>query len=757
MGMIRKSALALVLGGMASLAMAQEPMAVRLAHGESLNVVVYGTSLTAGGAWSQQVADALKERYLGHAIWTNAAKSGMNSDWGLENLNERVLPKNPDVVFIEFSVNDSVARFNLPVSRARKNLETMIDRLRVQNPKVDIILQITNPVIGRPAGDPGHRPHLDTYFEMVREMAKRKGTRLIDHEAAWQRVLNRGDEAYKKLVPDGLHPSPAGYRQVVRDTVLESLGTWEADAIEQADKVFDIVVYGGTSAAVTAAVQAKRMGKSVLLISPDVHLGGLTSGGLGWTDSGDIRTIGGLSKEFYHRIYEHYGKEDNWYWQPKNSFKSAAQGTKARDDKTQTMWLFEPHVAEGIFDAMIEEARIPVVHGRLDLNDGVLKMGKKIVGIRTEAGHKYVGVTFIDATYEGDLMAKAGVSYTVGREANAQYGETLNGVQTGHALKNQVPKGISAFRRAGDPKSGLLAGVEPFDASEDGSADARIQAYCYRMCLTNSPNNRIKVEKPKGYRESDYEILIRSIEAGQTGTFFKLDAIPNMKTDSNNSGGLSTDFIGRNYDYPDAGYAQREAIAKAHEDWQKGLLWTLQNSPRVPESIRKKYADWGLPNDEFVDHGGWPHQLYIREARRMLGEVVATEGSLRDKSREVNSVGMGSYNMDSHNVRRMAREDGTLMNEGDVQQSAGGAYRIDYGCLLPRETECPNLIVPVCVSATHIAYGSIRMEPVFMILGQSAGTAAALSMDDYVPVQRLDYHKLQKRLRKDGQVLDLAK
>jgi lysophospholipase L1-like esterase len=732
-------------------------LALRLARGESVHVVVYGTSLTAGGAWTGQLRETLEKRYGGKLRWTNAAGSGMNSDWGLANVDSRVVALRPDVVFIEFAVNDAVARFNLPLRRAKANLEKMIDRIRAANPGTEIVLQVTNPVIDRPEGNSGYRPHLADYFAMVRRVAAAKRTVLVDHERNWQRALERGPDYYHRLVPDGLHPNAQGYAEVAMPKLLADLDVYAADALAQEGKVFDVLVYGGTSAAVTAAVQAKRMGKSVLLLTPEEHLGGLTSGGLGWTDLGDARTIGGLSRDFYRQVWTHYGKPEAWTWQPRETFGGAAQNTTARDDRNQTMWVFEPHVAERIFDRMVAESDVPRVRGRIDLRDGVYKRGNRIVGLRTTEGRTYIARVFIDATYEGDLMAKARVSYTVGREANATYGETFNGVQTGHAVKNQLPKGISPYRRKGDPRSGLLPEIDSLARLEDGEGDPRIQAYCYRMCLTNVPENRLPIPRPEGYREADYEILFRAIEAGQRDGFFKLDAIPNRKTDSNNTGGISTDFIGRNYGYPEGDYATRERIAREHERWQRGLIWTLQNSPRVPEAIRRRYQEWGLAKDEFVDNGGWPHQLYVREARRMVSDVVVNEVSLRDKTRVDRPVGMGSYKMDSHHVRRIVGPDGTLINEGDVQQTTNGPYGIEYGALVPREAECENLLVPVCVSASHIAYGSIRMEPVFMILGQSAATAASLALDDFLPVQRVNYDRLRERLQADGQVLTLPR
>ena len=531
--------------------------------------------------------------------------------------------------------------------------------------------------------------------------------------------------------------------------------TIPASAMSAQPESYDVIVYGGTSAAITAAIQVKQMGKSVLLLSPDKRLGGLTTGGLGWTDLGDSRTVGGLSREFYNRVYLHYSEPSAWRWQKLEEYGNEGQNSKSRDDQAQVMVVFEPSATEKVFNDWLEQNEVKVEHARLDLNLGVLKRANKIVGLRTESGHLYSAQVFIDATYEGDLMAHAGVSFTTGREANSQYNETFNGIQVEHAKQNQLPKGISPYIKENDPKSGLLPGVEPNDGKEDGTADHRIQAYCYRMCLTNVPENRVDIQKPKNYKESDYEILFRAIDEGQHDRFFKFSPIPNHKTDSNNDSGISTDFIGMNYDYPNADYKAREQIAKRHEDWQMGLLWSLQHSKRVPEKLRKIYLDWGLPKDEYTDNHNWSTQLYIREARRMVSDYVITERTIRDKSSVDQSIGMGSYQMDSHNVRRMVGPDGYLMDEGDVQKSPDGPYQIDYGCIVPKESECTNLLVPVCVSSSHIAFGSIRMEPVFMILGQSAGTAAVLALDKQVPVQQVVYTNLKDILEKDGQVLHL--
>ncbi len=531
-----------------------------------------------------------------------------------------------------------------------------------------------------------------------------------------------------------------------------------ADASTQAaPAAVDICVYGGTSAGVVAAVEARKMGCSVLLISPTKHLGGMTSGGLGFTDMGDERILGGLSYECFHRIWAHYQNDSAWTFEKRSQYGNKGQSGPALNDQLQLATAFEPHVAEAVFNQLVAENQIHVVHARLDLTNGVIKDGGRIISLRMDDGRQFRAAVFIDATYEGDLMAGAGVSYAVGREPNSQYHETLDGIAVRQAVKNQLPPGIDPYVVPGDPRSGLLPGVNPDAGGEEGAGDKKIQAYCYRMCLTDVPENRVPIGKPPGYRESDYELLFRAIAQKQTDHFFKLSLLPNRKTDSNNDGGISTDDIGMNYDYPEAGYAERARIERAHELWQRGLLWTLQNSPRVPKAIRQRYQRWGLPKDEFADTGNWSPQLYIREARRMVSDYVVTEALIRNSRSVTRSIGMGAYTLDSHHVQRYVDAAGHVRNEGDVQSRVHGPYEIDYGCLVPREAECANLLVPVCVSATHIAYGSIRMEPVFMILGQSAGTAAALAVQGGVPVQRVDYAKLKERLIAERQVLELPK
>ena len=526
-----------------------------------------------------------------------------------------------------------------------------------------------------------------------------------------------------------------------------------------APRQFDVVVYGCTSGAVTAAIQTKKMGKTVVMVCPERHLGGLTAGGLGWTDSGNKAVIGGLSREFYHRVWQHYAKPEAWKWQKQAEFGNKGQGTVALDQEARTMWIFEPHVAEQVYEAWVKELKIPVIRNAwLDRAKGVKKQGDRIVSITLLDGKSYAGKMFLDASYEGDLMAAAGVSYHVGREAVSTYGEKWAGVQTGvlhhrhHFGAVKTP--ISPYVVPGDPKSGVLPRISTEAPGKFGEADGKIQAYCFRMCLTKVSENRVPFAKPAGYDPKEYELLARVFEAGWRETFQKFDAIPNGKTDTNNHGPFSTDNIGRNWDYPEASYARRKAIEQEHVQYQQGWLYFIANDPRVPAEVRTEMAQWGLAKDEFKGTGNWPHQMYIREARRMTGQYVMTENELLKKRATPESVGMGSYGMDSHNIQRYITPEGYVQNEGDIGVSTNGPYQISYGSIVPKRGQVANLLVPVCLSSSPIAYGSIRMEPVFMILGQSAATAAVMAIDKGLAVQDVSYAELKARLEKDGQVLD---
>ncbi len=496
----------------------------------------------------------------------------------------------------------------------------------------------------------------------------------------------------------------------------------------------DICVFGGTSAGVVAAVQAARLGRKVVLTEFGGHLGGMTSGGLSQTDIGNKAAIGGIAREFYRRMGRHYGSNE--------------------------VWKLEPHVAEDVFNDLTREAGVPVCfHARL----AYVKMkNARVTEIAMEDGRGIRANMFIDASYEGDLMARAGVSYFVGRESNSTYHETLDGIRA-VTPKHQFVVAVDPYRRPRDPASGLLPWIQDQSPGTAGEGDKSIQAYNFRLCLTQNPTNWLPIEAPSDYDPAKYELLGRYLAAlvaeGKTpalGQLMDIQQMPNGKTDINNNGGFSTDFIGGNYGYPDGSYAERARIWKAHEDYTRGFLRFLATDPRVPPAVRLEMQSWGLCKDEFKDTGGWPNQLYIREARRMISDYVMTENNCRLSLALPDPVGLAAYTMDSHNCRRIALN-GRVENEGDVQVGGFPPYQISYRALRPRQTECENLLVPVCLSASHIAYGSIRMEPVFMVLGQSAAMAAAMAIEENVPVQKIDSAELRRLLLAAGQVLEWGK
>jgi len=490
---------------------------------------------------------------------------------------------------------------------------------------------------------------------------------------------------------------------------------------------YDVCVYGGTSAGVIAAYTAAKLHKTVILIEPGKHLGGLTAGGLGYTDIGNKYAISGISRDFYRRIGQHYGKFEQW--------------------------IFEPHVAEDLFNTYIKEAHVPVL-----LQYGIVSAEKKdgwLTAITVEntasptasTGKTIKAKMFLDCSYEGDLVAKAGVQYIVGREANSTYNETYNGVQLQD--KHQFPDGVSPYKIPGDPTSGVLWGISTAALAEHGSGDNKEQTYNFRICLTSDAANKIDITRPDGYDSTKYELLLRLIEKNNPKTidgFLKVDHMPDNKTDINNNGAFSTDMIGMNYQYPEAGFAERQQIQAAHELYTKGLLYFIGHDERMPANLRRQMLQWGYPKDEYVDNNHWSPQMYIREARRMVGAYVMTQANCESREVVTDGVGMAAYTMDSHNAERII-VNGMVKNEGDVQIGGFGPYPVSYRSLIPKATDCKNLYVPVCLSASHIAYGSIRMEPVFMVLAEASAAAACQAIDAKQAVQDVDVVKVQALLK----------
>jgi len=509
-------------------------------------------------------------------------------------------------------------------------------------------------------------------------------------------------------------------------------------------KEVDICVYGGTASGVIAAYSAKMMGKSVVLVEPGRHLGGLTTGGLGATDIGNKYAVTGLSRDFYRRVGKHYGLFENW--------------------------TFAPSVASKIIHQYVNEAQLEVMYQKRIVSAN--KKGTTIMYItledaqspRKEPKVRIKAKQYIDCTYEGDLMARTGVTYTVGRESNSQYNEKWNGVQLPEYRKlsgyHQFPDGVDPYKVPGDSKSGLLWGISPDALQPNGTGDRLKQAYNFRICLTNVPENRIPITKPDNYDPQRYELLVRLFEAQpndrEISQYFIWSKMPGNKTDINNRGGFSTDMIGANHNYAEASYNQRKKIFDEHVDYTKGLLYFYITDPRVPKNLQDFVAQWGYPKDEYTDNNHWTPQLYVREARRMVGSYIMTEAHCTGKEVVTDDIGMAAYGMDSHNCQRIViQKDGKDMvkNEGNVEIGVPAPYPVSYRALLPKETECGNLLVPICLSATHIAFGSIRMEPVFMVLGQSAAVAACLAIDANSPTHAVDVEKL-KHILKTNPLLD---
>ncbi|MGN6627034.1 MAG: FAD-dependent oxidoreductase [Tepidisphaeraceae bacterium] len=526
---------------------------------------------------------------------------------------------------------------------------------------------------------------------------------------------------------------------------MNELHYFRPEWIETTDRRLDVdlCIYGATSAGVIAALEATERGKTVALLQPGKFIGGLTTGGLGWTDHGKAHVIGGKAREFYRRLGKHYGKAEEWY--------------------------FEPHVAQAVFDDWLGAAGITPL--RCQYLQDVRLAGSRIESLTCMGGLQVTAKVFLDCTYEGDLLAKAGVRYFVGREGNSTYGETLNGIQVLN-FHQFAPAEVDPYVIPGDPASGLLPQIEPVDQTQHiGEADKRLQAYNFRICMTNDPALRIAWEKPERFDPLQYELAARWFAGTKNDSNDQLaphdpplvprkfDRFPNktaggfFKTDSNNHGPVSSDFIGGNWEWPDACYERREALFQAHVTYQKGFYWFMANSDRVPQRYREAYRSWGLCRDEFTTTGGWSHTLYVREARRMVSDYVATEHDCLHKVKCEDPVGMGSYALDSHNCTRFVNAQGKVMNDGDVQRQPPGPYGISYRSIVPSRTSVQNLIVPVCCSTSHIAYGSVRMEPVFMILGQSAAIAGCMAIDGKLPVQDVSYAKLRRELERAGQAL----
>ena len=724
-------------------------------------VVCFGDSITNRGYY-KTLGDLLSVRTI------NSGVGGHSSKMGLRRIKQDVLDHKPDVVVILFGTNDmrvDAPKVYVPVAQYRKNLRAMVDACAENG--ADVVM-CTLPPIDKTEYFKRHQEKdfeelggfektLQDYHAAAQAVAAKQGLPIVDLNT----ILRREPDWLSK---DGVHPSPKGnsvLAKLVAQAVAPLLPKTTAVDPQAGSKVHsaDIVIYGATSAGVVAAVQAARMNKSVWLLEQKTHVGGLTTGGLGATDIGNKSAVGGLSREFYHLVARHYENDSAWIHETREEYfenRSYLSTLKDVIGAEATMWTFEPHVAQNIYSDMLEKAGVSV---RTEQPlAAVKKEGARIVEIVTVDGNVYRGKMFIDASYEGDLLAKAGVTYSVGREANAEYDETLNGIRA-KTPKNQLFGSIDPYVVPGDPASGLVPLIQPGDGGTPGEGDHRVQAYNFRLCFTNVASNRLKLEPPANYDPNRYELAARRaeriVEAGaepRIKQFCNPVWMPNFKTDINNSQGISTDFIGANYEYPDADYDSRAKIWNEHEDYVRGFWHFMSTNERIPKGLREKFLAFGPCKDEFLETKGFSPQLYVREARRMKSDYVMTEHNCRGNKVAKDSVGMAAYGMDSHNCQRIVKK-GIARNEGDVQEHGFDPYPISYRSIIPSQDECENLLVPVCVSSTHIAFGSIRMEPVFMVLGQSSAAAASLAIDKDAAVQELDYEQIRSVLWALDQVL----
>lgn len=534
--------------------------------------------------------------------------------------------------------------------------------------------------------------------------------------------------------------------------LLILLSVFVANCSLKTSSTRDIIVYGNSSAAVISAVQSARMGKNVLFISSDDCIGGLTASGLGATDINNYKAIGGISREFYQRVNQYYNRPEAWICQDKEEYFTSIlkRVFTGRNQEEELQWVFEPHVAQKIFKQMLEEQKVDIIFGKIQQKDGVITENGVIKQIKLTDGSTYTANVFIDASYEGDLMAQVGVSNFIGRESNTVYNETMNGILPNNNVKKSPVK-IDPYIIEGDKTSGLLPFIEEKQPGQPGEGDKRIQAYCYRFTLTNHPDNLAVIEKPQDYNPLWFEYIARLLKGNpdwMLTNVITITPMPNKKTDINHA-----DFVGANYEWPQASYERREELKAMHRAYALGLIWFLGNDERVPEHIRTEMKKWGLPKDEFTDNDNFPYQLYVREARRMVSDYVMTEHEVTGSKTAPQAVALGTYWFDSHIVSRFVDEDGALRDEGGFWSSQT-IYPISYLSIVPKKNECPNLIVPVCLSASHAAYGSIRMEPVYMVLGQSAAVAAALCADSNMAVQDLDYNQLRAKLLEYDQILE---
>jgi hypothetical protein len=504
------------------------------------------------------------------------------------------------------------------------------------------------------------------------------------------------------------------------------LMTFHLSPLFSQEKNYDLVVYGGTASGVMAAYAAGKEGMKAALLVQGKHVGGLTASGLGWVDVDMTQAIGGYTLDFFKRVSKSYRTP-------------------------QPLFKLTPSVAEKIFLQMAKEAGVAIFYdARLIEKKGVVLNGKKIEKLLLENKMQFKAPVFIDATYEGDLMAWANVPYTVGRESRSQYGES----EAGRGTRGYQPVQLSAGRVAEIKE---LAKQFPLDyhfgeAIPEGAGDDKIQAYTFRLTLTTKAGNKVPFRKPAKYNPRRYATLLNDIITRQITRFDKVctvNLLPDEKTDINH-----LDLDNASHNYPDGSYAQRNYLWQYHKDYEEGLLYFVANDPQVPEALRKDAQRYGFAKDEFTDNNNWPYLLYAREGRRMTGAYVMKQQDSWEHVKKEDVIGMGSYFLDSHDVQKTITADHHQFVEGGFRHIPYKPYQVPYRSLTPMQRDCENLYVTICLSASHVIYGSLRMEPIFMVIGHAAGTAATMAVKNKVAVQQVNIKTLQQKLLQQGQVFD---
>ena len=653
----------------------------------------------------------------------------------------RLVNERPDLLLVELSLENALPSAEISIALHRNMLNRIAEFMADNLPECELWFATSNPV-SLPDSHQHHRPLLDRYYAATRDRAHALHLKIVDLEHNWLPVFNRGTPALKRFLPTSDRPSPQGINHFVIPRLLAALGARN-----------DLVIYGSTPSGIIAAQQAARMNASVLVCGADQSIGGMMSNGLSVPDTGKMPdSIAGLTRDFFQSIDQYYRSNSAWLWQSKDDFWNGPTQPDTRSPSTDSIWTAEPHVAELLFERVVSENNLAILRASpLNETRPILKQNNRVLALRTANGEILRGDVFIDASYEGDLLAAADVEHSAVRESNAQYDESFNGARVSYNTSQfPVNPGISGLLNPANRSSPLIPGVLP-QRPPDGSEDSYLQASCFRPSLSKNPANRIPFERPADYNPDEFELVARFCTATndpqKLQRLFSPTSIPNAKADVSQQAAIGTNLPNGNLQYGAMSRAQRKALAEKHERYLRGLLFFLVNDPRIPANIRENVGKWGLAADEFQGNRNWPELLYVRETRRMVGAYVLTEKDILHERRAENVVLINNYgNITNHHATLRITREGEVEAEGATYTSILKGLRIPYEAITPKSHQTANLLVPVCHSASHVAFGATRFEPVYMALGQVAATAAVLSQQLNLPVQEIPYSTLREKI-----------